>query len=175
MALGGSGPRRYAEAMLDIATAEDAVPAYGTALGQLAGLDPSALRMLGHPGVPLERRLRAADAATQGLPGPVRGLVALLVRRDRMALIGRITAAFTELVEQREGIARARVTTAVELDRAARDALVSRLSRATGKTIQATFAVDPDLLGGARIQVGDHLIDVSLRAQLRVLGQQLAH
>lgn len=161
--------------MLDIATAEDAVPAYQAALVQLGGLDPSALRMLGDPGVPLERRLQAADAATQGLPGTVRALVALLVRRHRMAIIERISSAYTRLVEERAGIARARVTTAVELDRAARDALVSRLGNATGRTIHATFAVDPDLLGGARIQVGDHLVDASLQAQLRSLGQQLAH
>jgi F-type H+-transporting ATPase subunit delta len=160
--------------MLDIATAEGAVPAYHAALEQLGGLHPSALRTLGDPGIPLERRLQAADAATQGQPGPVRGLVALLVRRHRMALIGRIADAFTRLVEQRAGVARARVTTAVELDGAARDALVSRLSNATGKTIHATFAVDPGLLGGARIQVGDHLVDASLQAQLRSLGQHLA-
>ncbi len=160
--------------MLDIATAEDAVPAYQAALERLGGIDPSALRMLGDPGVPLERRLRAADAATQGLPGAARGLVALLVRRDRMALIGPIAAAFAERVEARAGVARARVTTAVELDLTARDALVSRLSNATGKTIRAAFAVDPDLLGGARIQVGDHLVDASLRARLHSLRQQMA-
>jgi F-type H+-transporting ATPase subunit delta len=174
VALGGSAPRRYAEAMLDIATAENAVPAYRAALEQLGGLDPSALRMLGDPGVPLERRLRAADAATEGQPGAVRGLIALLVRRHRMGLIGKIAAELARLIEEREGIARARVTTAVELDRAARDALVSRLGRATGKEIQATFTVDPALLGGARIQVGDHLVDASLRARLRSLQQQLA-
>lgn len=160
--------------MLDIATAEGAIPAFQAALGQLGGLDPSALRMLGDPGVPLERRLQAAEAATQSLPGTVRALVALLVRRHRFALIERISAEYTRLVEERAGIARARVTTAVELDRAARDALVSRLSSATSKTIHAMFAVDPDLLGGARIQVGDHLVDASLRAQLRSLGRQLA-
>lgn len=174
MALGGSAPRRYAEAMLDIATAEDAVPAFQAALEQLGGLDPSALRMLGDPGIPLERRLGAADAATRDLPGTVRALVALLVRRHRFALIARISAAYTQLVEQRAGIARARVTTAVELDRAAREALVSRLSNATGRTIHATFAVDPDLLGGARIQVGDRLVDASLRSRLHSLGRQLA-
>lgn len=175
MALSGSGPRRYAEAMLDIATAEGAVPAFQAALEQLGGLSPSTLRMLGDPGLALQRRLQAADAAMQGQPAPVRGLVALLVRRDRMPIVARIAEAFTQLVEERAGIARARVTTAVELDGAARDALVSRLGRATGKTIKATFAVDPALLGGARIQVGDHLVDASLRAQLRSLGQQLAH
>jgi F-type H+-transporting ATPase subunit delta len=174
VALGGSAPRRYAEAMLDIASAENAVPAYRAALDELGRLDPSAIRMLGDPGVPRELRLRAVDAATKGRPPAVRGLIALLVRRDRIALIGSIAQEFARLVEEREGIARAHVTTAVELDRAAREALTTRLGRATGKKIQATFAVDPDLLGGARIQVGDHLVDASLRAQLRSLQQQLA-
>ena len=174
MALSGSAPRRYAEAMLDIATAEDAVPVFQKALDQLGGLGPAVLRMLADPGMPLERRLRAADAATQGQPVAVRGLVSLLVRRNRMGIMHAVAAAFTQLVEERAGIARARVTTAVELDRPARDALVSRLSKATGKTIHATFSVDPGLLGGARIQVGDHLVDASLRARLHSLQQQLA-
>jgi ATP synthase F1 delta subunit len=159
--------------MLDIATAEDAVPAYRAALDRLGALAPATLRLLGDPGMPLEKRLRAAEAATVGQPGPLRGLVAVLIRRDRIALLGRIAAAFGELVDERSGIAKAHVTTAIELDRSAREALVSRLSRATGKTIQATFTADPDLLGGARIQVGDHLVDASLSAQLRSLRQKL--
>lgn len=173
MALGGSAPRRYAEAMLDLATAEDAVPAYRAALDQLAGLDASSLRILGDPGVPRERRLRAAEAATGGQPAHVRGLFALLVQRERAPLIGRIANEFADLVDERAGIAKAHVTTAIELDSRTRDDLVARLSRATGKTIQATFGVDPEVLGGARIRVGDHLVDASLRARLDSLQQQL--
>jgi F-type H+-transporting ATPase subunit delta len=174
VALGGSAPRRYAEAIFDIATAERSVDAFRSTFDQLAKLDPAAVRMLGDPSVPLERRLRAADVATAGQPAPVRGLLALLVRRHRVALLPAIADAYGELVDERAGVAKARITTAIELDKAQRRGLVRRLEQATGKTIRATFGVDPELIGGARVQVGDHLVDASLRARLAALREQLA-
>lgn len=174
MALGGSAPRRYAEAMIDIASGERAVDAFRASLDQLAKLDPRALRMLRDPGVPLEHRLRAVEAATANQPAAVRSLLALLVRRDRVALLPAIASAYGELVDELSGIAKARITTAVELDQPQRQGLVRRLEQATGKTITATFAVDPALIGGARVQVGDHLVDASLRARLAALREQLA-
>lgn len=174
MALGGSAARRYAEAMLDIAAAEGAVDAFRGAFDQLAKLDPSALGMLRDLSLPLERRLRAAEAATAGRPAAVRSLVALLLRRDRVALLPAIAETYGELMDERSGIAKARVTTAVALDRQQRESFVRRLEEATGKTIKATFGVDPDLIGGARVQVGDHLVDASLRARLAALREQLA-
>lgn len=180
MALGGSAARRYAEAMLDIAVAgvppgetKGAIDAFRGAFDQLAKLDPAAFRMLRDPSMPLERRLQAAEAATAGQPAAVRSLVALLLRRNRVALLPAIAEVYGELVDERAGIAKARVTTAVELDQRDRQALVRRLEQATGKTIKATFGVDADLIGGARIQVGDHLVDASLRARLAALREQL--
>lgn len=172
MALGGSAARRYAQAMIEIAGPE--VDAYRAAFEQLRGLDPGALRMLRDPGVPLERRVRAAQTATAGGPAAIRALLVLLVRKDRVALLPQVAAAYGDLMDERAGIARTRVVTAVELDAAARRRLVRRLERSTGKTIKATFYVDPDLIGGARIQMGDHLVDASLRAQLHSLQGQLA-
>lgn len=174
MALGGSAARRYAEAMLDIATDEGAVAAYRTALEALGGVDRVALAMLRDPGVPLERRLAAATAMTADAPRAVQGLVALLVRRDRIRSLPGIASAYGDLVDEREGIAKARISTAVEVGEAERDGIVRRLEQATGKTIRASFTVDPGLMGGARVQVGDHLVDASLRAQLDALREQLA-
>ena len=85
-----------------------------------------------------------------------------------------IAFAFGDLVDQREGIAKARITTAVALDDAARRELVRRLERESGTKLRATFAVDPMLIAGAKIQVGDHLVDSSVRAKLVALGRQLA-
>ena len=78
------------------------------------------------------------------------------------------------IVDAREGVANARVTTAVELNDRDRDALVRRLERASGRKVRASFAVDPALIGGAKVQLGDHLVDASLEAQLRALARQLA-
>jgi F-type H+-transporting ATPase subunit delta len=174
VALGGSPARRYAEAMLDLAAEEKAVDAYRTALTDLAGIDPTALRSLADPSIARERRLGAATAMVKGRPPALRGLVALLIRRERIELLPAIARAFADLVDERAGIAKARVTTAVELDAKQRTGVVERLEKATGKKIKATFTVDPALMGGARVQVGDHLVDASLRAQLAAMRTQLA-
>jgi len=90
------------------------------------------------------------------------------------SLVGAIARVYADLVDEREGIAKARITTAIELNELERDGLVHRLERASGKKLRATFGVDDALIGGAKVQVGDHLVDASLAAELRALGRQLA-
>ena len=69
MALSGSAPRRYAEAVLGLATAENAVAAYRASLDSLAaGLSPQSIRALRNPSVPVKQRLAAIEAATKGHP-----------------------------------------------------------------------------------------------------------
>ena len=77
-------------------------------------------------------------------------------------------------MDRREGIAQARITTAVPLKDGEQRELVSRLQRESKRKLRATFAVDPTLIGGAKVQIGDHLIDSSVRAKLVALGRQLA-
>jgi len=172
---GGSGARRYAEALLDIAAAERAVPAYRASLDALAGaFTPDVVRGLSDQRVPSERRRAAIEAATESEPRAVRAVTSILQQRDRLEIVPDIARFFGELVDRREGIVKAKITTPIELASAQRDELVRDLERASGKTIRATFAVDPALIGGARVQVGDRLIDASLRTQLGELAREMA-
>src|SRR5256885_1870321 len=142
----GSGARRYAEALLDIATEEHAVAAYRESLDAFAtGLDPGNIRGLRDQRGPFDRRPAARDAG--------------------------IARAFGGLVDRREGIAKAKITTPVEIVASERDELVRRLEQASGKKIRATFEVGPALIGGARVQVGDRLIDASLQTRLEHLAR----
>ncbi len=175
MALGGSSARRYAEALLDIATGETAVPAYRASLDRVRdAFGPDVVRALRDPRLPLQRRRAALNAATKDEPNAVRAVFDLLLVRDRLALVPDIARAFADLVDRREGIVKAKITTPIELEVRAREDLVRRLERATGRKVRATFAVDAALLGGAKVQLGDRLIDSSLRAQLSALARQLA-
>jgi len=175
MALSGSASRRYAEAIFDLATAESAVDAYRVSLdGLAAGISPQAIRALRDPSVPVKQRLAAIEAVTKGQPKAIRSLLLLLEQRDRIALLPEIARAYADLVDRRAGIVKAKITTAVTLDASQQRAFVDRLEKSSGHTLKATFAVDATLIGGAQIQLGDHLIDSSVRAQLNALRAQLA-
>ena len=112
--------------------------------------------------------------ATKDEPAAIRAVLMLLLERGRSERVPAIAATYGDLVDEREGIAKARVTTAVELDEPQRSEVLRKLERASDKKIRATFAVDPALIGGAKVQLGDHLIDASLDAQLRALARELA-
>jgi F-type H+-transporting ATPase subunit delta len=175
LALSGSAARRYAEALLALAADERTISAFRTSLEKLAPVfDRATVAGLRDPSVPMKQRVEALSAALAGEPNEVRSLVILLLESDRIALVPRIALAYGDLVDRREGIAKARVTTAVPLDENARRELLQRLERTSKMKLRATFAVDPALIGGAKVQIGDHLIDSSVYARLNALGRQLA-
>jgi F-type H+-transporting ATPase subunit delta len=175
LALSGSAARRYAEALLALSPTERAVAELRTSLEKLAPVfDRVTIAGLRDPSVPTKQRISALDAALAGEPAAIRSLMVLLLESDRIALVPQIALAFGDLVDRREGIAKARITTAVPLKEPEQRELVNRLERESKRNLRATFAVDPALIGGAKVQIGDHLIDSSVRAKLVALGRQLA-
>jgi F-type H+-transporting ATPase subunit delta len=175
LALSGSAARRYAEALLALSPSERAVAELRVSLEKLAPVfDRVTVAGLRDPSVPMKQRIAALSAALAGEPAAIRSLITLLLEADRIALMPQIALAFGDLVDRREGIAKARITTAVPLKESEQRELVGRLERESGRRLRATFAVDPTLIGGAKVQIGDHLIDSSVRAKLVALGRQLA-
>jgi len=166
--LSGSAARRYAEALLALAPDDRAVVDFRASLEKLAPVfDRVTIASLRDPSVPMRQRIEALTSALAAEPMPVRSLMVLLLEGDRIALVPQIALAFGDLVDRREGIAKARITTAVPLGESDQRELVRRLERESGRRLRATFAVDPTLIGGAKVQIGDHLIDSSVRAKLR--------
>ena len=175
MALSGSAARRYAEALIDLAADPSEVEAYREALERVArAFGPETIALLRDPRVSLEHRREALASATKGEPAVIRSALVLLLERQRIALLPGIARAFAEIVDRRAGIEKAKITTPVELSAADRDALIKRLERSSGRKLKATFAVDPSLLGGAKVQIGDHVIDASLAVQLQEMARELA-
>jgi F-type H+-transporting ATPase subunit delta len=175
VALSGSAARRYAEAVLALSPNERAVAELRVSLEKLGPVfDRVTVAGLRDPSVPMKQRIAALSAALDGEPAAIRSLMVLLLETDRIALVPQIALAFGELVDRREGVAKARITTAVPLKEPEQRELVTRLERESGRKLRATFGVDPTLIGGAKVQIGDHLIDSSVRAKLVALGRQLA-
>jgi F-type H+-transporting ATPase subunit delta len=117
--------------------------------------------------------MRLVAAALAELPALPLNLARLLVRKSRTALAPEIATQFRALVQAQEGVAQAHATTAVPLTSAEQQALSQRLEGSTGHRVQLTTDVDPELLGGVVVQIGDRLIDASVRGRLDAMRKAL--
>ena len=101
-------------------------------------------------------------------------VVALLIDNHRDVLIGSIAEQYDELKREHEKMLRARITSAQPLTDEQRAEIVAALESRYGKKIEADVDVDPALLGGARVQVGDQVIHASMRDALAQMAAALA-
>jgi F-type H+-transporting ATPase subunit delta len=100
-------------------------------------------------------------------------LLALVMRRRRVELMPAVAREFRRLYNRRAGIVEAAATSAADLDDRELAALQSRLEQMTGGKVDLTTSVDPSLLGGIQVRIGDQLIDGSVRGRLERLRSRL--
>lgn len=167
-----STARRYAEAAFEIAQRDGSLPEWLAALevAEARLTEPDAMRLLANPSVAVTRRVELLDRILGSeVGGAPRNLLALLVRRGRFELLPLVAREFRRLHARQEGVVEASVTSAVALDEAARAALQERLTALTGQRVEMRLDVDPSLLGGISVRIGDRLIDGSVRGRLERL------
>jgi F-type H+-transporting ATPase subunit delta len=169
---------RYAAALADVAVERKNADVFRRDLVSFAEAYASSadLREFLHtPAVSREAKHEVIDklAARLNLSQGIRNFIYILTDNRRVAALPEITAAFEAELNAREGIAEAAVTSARELSAAERKEIVAALERKTGKRIQAQFALDAALLGGAVVQIGSTIYDGSIREQLNRLRAQL--
>jgi F-type H+-transporting ATPase subunit delta len=167
--------RRYALAAFEIAKERGEVDSWRTAVDQIAEFmtDPEVRRVLENTRVSQEPKQRLIGAALADLPPLPLNLARLLVRKHRTALAGDIAIAFRQMTEEDRGITRAHARTAVPLSEAEVADLARRLQAQTGNEVILEVEVDPTVLGGVVVQIGDRLIDASTRARLQALRENL--
>jgi F-type H+-transporting ATPase subunit delta len=176
MARRDSTARRYAEAAFQVATRDGTLADWRSELevaAELAG-DERALEVLANPAIPGERRATALeDMLGDRVSRPVQNLAQLMLRRGRIDDLPRVAAEFRRLDDARQGLTHATATSATELTPDEVRALTDRLEKSTGGRIALDVQVDPSLLGGLIVRVGDRLIDGSVRGRLERLRNQL--
>ena len=168
---------RYAKALLDVlypARAEmgrEQLIRFASVLSQQA----DARLVLENPTVSPERRKdllnKIGDALA--LDPPIRNFLGLLVERNRLELVEEIVSTYEALLDEKLGVVKAKITSALELDSKQRDEVAARLQSLTGKKIRMEVAVDPSLIGGLVAQVGSTIYDGSIRQQLQTFRNSL--
>jgi F-type H+-transporting ATPase subunit delta len=101
------------------------------------------------------------------------GLLGVLTRRDRLALLPVIAARFRSLLDRREGKVHVTVTTAVEMDDRTRQQVIETMARKLGAAPALRTLVDPSLVGGMVVSVGGKVYDDSIHTELERMRKKL--
>lgn len=168
--------RPYAVAVFRLAKEKNALAKWSDMLALASGVvaDPQMQAVIDDPkfvSADVERLVLAVCGDKLDEAGT--NLIKLLVEYDRLALLPEVVAAFEELKAQDEGVLEAEITAAAKPSDAEVKALVKRLESKFGKKIEASVKVDPEIIGGIKILVGDTVIDASVRGQLQELAYTL--
>lgn len=174
-----SASHQYANALADIALAQGAAEPALKQLADFAGVyaESAELRnFLSSPAVDREAKHGVIEklVARLGADKIIRNFLFVVVDHGRTHILPEMVAAFQEVVRQRQGITEAEVSTAVELSAAQKAEFAFTLERMTGKRVEAKYSLEPTLLGGAVVRIGDAIYDGSLRQRLNAMRASLA-
>ena len=172
----GTVAERYAEVLLARIAEEadgEAVFAEAGRLERAFAADPRIGKLLDDPAIPEEAKARALVSCDPERTAAMRSFVLFLAARRRVALLPAVVARVREEGERRRGTRRATVWSARELEPAELERLKRfARKRAGGECILET-RVDPGVVGGFRMRLGDRMVDCSLRRQLDLLRGRL--
>jgi len=168
--------RPYAEAAFRLARERNELPVWSEMLRFVSTIvaDPRVASALDNPRLATaEKESLLLSVCGDRLDATGRNFVRVLVEADRIAVLPQIATLFEALKNDADGIAQARIDSAFALSDAELAELKAALEKHFGKTIEATVNIDPALIGGARITVGDTVIDGTIEAQLSAMATQL--
>lgn len=169
--------RPYAEAAFRTALEAKDLESWssGLALAGAVAADARMKELLGDPRPTRAQKLELFfGVGGEALGAPVRNLVTLLVEAGRAALLPEIAAQFDALKRAHESVLKVRIVSAMPLAEHERDDLVNELARKYGRRIEAAVEVDAGLIAGARVHVGDEVINASVRDALAQMAAALA-
>jgi len=168
---------RYAKALFELARDTGKLEVVRDDLVALEALradNPELAAALASPVLPSAARLGLLDALLEGrADGLTRRFLRFLESKRRLPRLGAIVAVYQELWREHSGILEVTLISAVPLPADQRAALEERLAKRFQRRIVAEVAVDPTLIGGFIVKVGDNILDFSIRAQLRRVEQHI--
>jgi F-type H+-transporting ATPase subunit delta len=171
----GAG-RRYAEAAFELAVRDDAIEAWQRDLALAAEMarDERVTRIVDSPAVPFARRRKVVEQLLDKHVSPqALNLALLLAKRGRFGVLPSVSSEYDAKVRQKRGIVAATVSTPEPLSPGELATVQARVEQLAGASVELTTSVDPGLIGGLTIKIGDKLIDASVSGRLARLRGQL--
>jgi F-type H+-transporting ATPase subunit delta len=174
-----SATLQYANALADIVLEQGAAEPARKQLEDFAGAYEESLELrnfLASPSVTREQKHAVIEKIVSRLGASkiIRNFLFVVVDNQRAHLLPEILNAFESVLRHRRGVEEAEIASAVELSNAQKSTLLKTLEHLTGKKVQAKYTLQPALIGGAVVRIGDTIYDGSLKNRLNQLRVRLA-
>lgn len=170
--------RPYAEAAFKLARETGTLERWSDMLALIEAVvtEEHVAARIGDPNVE-DRALESLILGALGerLDGPARNLVQVLIENGRLELVPHIHTLFDALRREQEGVLDARIISALPIGEEQVQPLLGAIERKYGRKVNAQVEVDPELIGGVRIIVGDKVIDATVRGRLETMAVALMH
>lgn len=169
--------RNYAETLLSLARKANDAPGWGNMLRQVASAMQTDAKLRGFLESPRIASEAKSEVISKALGDRVPRVFLLylqaLVRNRRQMMVPSIANEYDTLLDASNGIVHARVIVAKETSDAERDAIGAQLSKVVGKTVVPHVEIDPTILGGVIVRMGDTVMDGSLQRRLALLRKRM--
>jgi ATP synthase F1 delta subunit len=169
--------RVYAEALFDVAKAKDRLDPIGAGLAQFADAVEASRELqvfLFSPHFTTAEKSAGLRRAVSGAEPELLNFLELLIEKHRMTEVFRIRREFEGLWKRERRRIDVTVTSATELDPAVVEKIGGEIERQTGQTVELASRVDGEILGGIVLQVGNIVLDASIRSRLEKLRKSVA-
>lgn len=178
--IGNIVARRYAQALFSLGKEQgDAeLVTYGKNLSWLVEAlkeSPQLDRIFRNPVFKVEEKKALLDAVLSKIKPKqmVINFCHLLADNNRLGFLADIQAFYAQLLDEHQGVSRGEVITAIKLDKGLQDNLKSSLEKKVNRQLVLEYSVDPRILGGLVLKVGDKVLDASLHAQLVAMKETI--
>jgi ATP synthase F1 delta subunit len=167
----------YARSLFEVAEEQDKLDVVREQLGQVADAVADSRELqtfFFSPYFSTQEKQDGLDKAITDADETVRNFLSLLLENHRMPVIFRVRREFDRLWEDAHDLLPVQITSAVELDPSVAERIGDEIGRQTGRTVELTSTVDPDVIGGIVLRVGNSILDASIRTRLENLRKQVA-
>ncbi|WP_343748862.1 ATP synthase F1 subunit delta [Fluviicola sp.] len=167
---------RYAQALLDLAIEQNKVEAIAADMKYMATVcaeNRDLELMLESPVVKADKKIAVLNAVFDQFDKATASFVELIVKNGREAYLPQIAASFDAILKEHQGIIPVTLISAQKLDDKVKNEIVSKVQASTSGTVELTEKIDPDLIGGFIVRMGDNQIDASVASQINKLKQRL--
>lgn len=176
--LGTRAASRYAKAMLEISTEKgnaDAINNDMIFISQSVAQSEELKKFLLNPIITGNAKLGAVSEIFGNVSGETKELFNLLMQNKRFGILEAIAFKFQEMYDEQRGLEKAVVTTAIPMDGALEERILAKIKETSTKEVVITNVVDPAILGGFILRIGDRQYNASIAHQLQVLKRELTN